>query len=138
MNFYFWHLTLTWHLTFDIYLDLTRSTEISQDLLRSHKIYWFGIIHLTFGIWHLTFGIWHLTFGIWHLVFDIWHAKTFHDIWHWYAMEFDIWRLSIDIWHLTFDIIWKCAIAIAIGYLHRIWVECKCAWVKITPLKYRI
>ena len=24
------------------------------------------------------------------------------------------------------------------GYIHRIWVECKCAWVKITPLKYRI
>ena len=31
-----------------------------------------------------------------------------------------------------------CYVRCPIGYLHRIWVECKCAWVKITPLKYRI
>ena len=31
-----------------------------------------------------------------------------------------------------------CYVRHPIGYLHRIWVECKCAWVKITPLKYRI
>ena len=62
LNFYIWHV-ITWHLTFDIfhllrshkfYWDLTRSIEISQDLLRSQKIYWFGILHFTFGIWQLT------------------------------------------------------------------------------------
>ena len=31
-----------------------------------------------------------------------------------------------------------CHVRRPIGYLHSIWVECKCAWVKITPLKYRI
>ena len=50
---------MTWHLT---------STEISQDLLRSQNIYWFGIINLTFDIWHaMTFDIyipWYLTFDM--------------------------------------------------------------------------
>ena len=96
---------------------LTRSTDISQDLLRSHKIYWYGKIHLTFDIRTFTFYIWHLKFEtsfhiwhllrsqkiywdlkistdlasyIWHLTFGIWHL-TFHDIWH----------LTFDIWHLT-------------------------------------
>ena len=42
----------------------------------------------------------------------------------------------------------SCSIQVIVGlvyyvrclfeYLHRIWVECKCAWVKITLLKYRI
>ena len=44
-----------------------RSSGISQDLLRSQKIYWIYIwIHLTliFGIWHLKFDIWY--FWYWH------------------------------------------------------------------------
>ena len=31
-----------------------------------------------------------------------------------------------------------CYVRCPIGYLQRICVECKCAWVEITPLKYRI
>ena len=31
-----------------------------------------------------------------------------------------------------------CYVCYPIGYLHRIWVECKCALVEITPLKYII
>ena len=109
MNFYFWHLIFDidtpwhdiWHLTIDIYWDITRSThywdiarsieisqdltkstEISQDLLRFQKIYWFGILHLIFNIWHLTL-IRHCH--------DIWHLTLIcHDIWHLYAMTFDI------------------------------------------------
>ena len=70
--------------------NLTRSTEISKDLL----------------IWYLTFDIWHLTFDIWHaMTFDIpWHSTTFDidmawddiiyamafEIWHWYTMTFDM------------------------------------------------
>ena len=92
---------------------LTRSTDISQDLLRSHKIYWYGKIHLTFDIRTFTFYIWHLTLTP-HFTFNIywdltrstdlasyiWHLTLiYHDIWHWYTMTFDI-----DIpWHLTFD-----------------------------------
>ena len=73
--------------------DLIRSLEISQDLLRSHKIYWgpirsteissinwFDILHLIFDTWHLTFDIdMPLTLiccEIWQLIFDIqidWH-----------------------------------------------------------------
>ena len=62
-----------------IYRDLTRSTEISQDLLRSQKIYWDlkRSTDLIFNVWHLTFDIdmplpWHLTFDI-DMTFDIWH-----------------------------------------------------------------
>ena len=79
-----------WHLTFDIYCDLTRSAEISQDLLRSHKIYWdlkrstdlaLYIWHFTFYIWYLTFTMWYLTFDIWHLTFDIWYITLIcHDM----------------------------------------------------------
>ena len=31
-----------------------------------------------------------------------------------------------------------CYVCCPIGYLHKIWIECKCALVEITPLKYRI
>ena len=99
-TFYIWYLTLTCHdMPFDIYWDLTRSTEISKDLLRSQKIYWFGIIHLTFGIWHFVFDILHLTFCIWHLTchdIEIWH-----DIWNlkFFNLTFEIWNLTFDIWH---------------------------------------
>ena len=85
-----------------IYWDLTRSTEISQDLLRSQKIYRFGILHLTCGIWHLTFEIWHSKCHDipWHFTFDIdatWHLK-FDMPWH--SITFDVWHIY-DIWHLT-------------------------------------
>ena len=114
---------------YNICWDITICTEISQDLLRSYMIYWFGKIHLKFDIWTFTFGIWHLTFDIWH-----WHAMTWHLtsteisqdllrsykicwyftwsteiskdllIWHY---TFDIWHLVFDIWHLTcHDIPW--------------------------------
>ena len=59
-----------------MYWDLTRSTEISQDI-------WF--LHLPFDIWHLTVVIWNLPFDIWHLTFDICY-------------------LTVVIWNLTFDI----------------------------------
>ena len=77
-----WHCQydMTWHFTFteishNIYWDLTRSTEISQELLRNQKINWFGNLYLTFS-------------------FDILHAMKFHDIWHCYDMTFDIWHLT--------------------------------------------
>ena len=61
-DIWLWH-AMTWHLTLDIYWDLTRSTEISQDLLRSHKIYWDLKRSIEISkdllIWQFTFGIWH-------------------------------------------------------------------------------
>ena len=60
-------------LTCDINWDLTKSSEISQDLLRSHKIYW--------ELKRYRFGIWHLAFGIWQLICDMWHVTLIcHDI----------------------------------------------------------
>ena len=91
-----WHVSI-WHdMTFDIYWDLT------QDLLRSHKIYWdltrsieissdLLIWHLIFYILYLTFDIArHLTFDNWQLTIEIWHLTL-------------IWHLT-SIWHLTIDI----------------------------------
>ena len=47
--------------------DLTRSSEIFQDLLRPHKIYCFdiyiGIRHLSFDCWLLSFILCHLSFA---------------------------------------------------------------------------
>ena len=94
----------------NIYWDLTRCTEISQDLLIWH--YTFDIWYLTFVIWRLTFDMpWHLTLifhEIWHLSFisfnltlDIRHLTFDIDIpWHCYAMTFDIYHFSVLIWHL--------------------------------------
>ena len=75
--------------------------------MRSHKIYWFDILHLIFNLWHLSFDInmilpWHLTL----ICHDTWHLIC---LWHWYAMTFDIdgslsWHLISDMWHLVFDI----------------------------------
>ena len=60
-------------LTCDINWDLTKSSEILQDLLRSHKIYW--------ELKRYRFGIWHLAFGIWQLICDMWHVTLIcHDI----------------------------------------------------------
>ena len=119
-------MTLTchdiWHLlrSHKIYGYLTRSTEISQDLLTfdiwtfTFDIWrWLDIWHLTFDIWHLLRShkiywdlarstetsqdllrshkiIWHFTFGNWHAI--PWHLTL---IWH------GIWHLTFDIWHLT-------------------------------------
>ena len=53
----------------NIYWDVTISTEISQDLLRSHKIYW-GLLRSHKIYWDLkrssdlALYIWHLTFGM--------------------------------------------------------------------------
>ena len=112
---------MTWHLTsteilqdllrsHKIYWDLTRSTEISQDLLRSHKIYW-DLTRSTELSQDLLrshkiywFGIIHYTFGIWHLTcHDIpWHLTLIcHGICH---LTFAIWHLTFAICHLTFDI----------------------------------
>ena len=74
-----------------IYWDLTRSTKISQDLLRSHTAYWFNKIQLTFDIWTFTFYIWHLTLTC-HLTFD-----TYWDL----TRSTD---LALYIWHLTLEI----------------------------------
>ena len=118
-------LWLQYNIVWDLW-DLARSTEISQDLLKSPKIYWDLTIHgdltwhLPFDIWHLTFDIWHLTLDISYLTFDIWHLTI--DNWHltfanWHLtfdichlsfaichLPFAIWNLTFDIWHLTFDI----------------------------------
>ena len=68
--FEIWYLTFYfWHLTFDIYWDLTRSTDLS------------------FYIWYLTcHGIpWHsMTFDIWHLTCDIWHDWRHWCSWYWH------------------------------------------------------
>ena len=99
-----------------IYWDLTRSIEISSDLLRiwdlttrsSGLTIDFKIRNLTFHIWHFIFVIWLLKFDIGYLTLENWHLKT--DIWHltfdFWHLTFDIWHLTFDIWHLTFDI-WK-------------------------------
>ena len=75
-------------ITHKIYWDLTRFSEILQDLLKSHKIYrdLKRSLESALCIWHLTF---------------ICHC---HDI---RQLSFDIWHLTFDIdmpWHLTFDI----------------------------------
>ena len=67
--------------------DLTRYHGISQDILRSHKIYWSDLVwHLTFDFLLIIYYIWHLTFDIFHLTFDIWHdiipINTHKWYWH--------------------------------------------------------
>ena len=80
MTFDIWHLTfdISWHLTFhDIWHFMT--FDISQDLLRSHKIYWdltrSTEISKDLLIWHYVFDICHLVFDIWHWNHMTWYSK---------------------------------------------------------------
>ena len=108
---------------------LIRSTDISQDLLRSFKIYWFNIINFTFDIWQVTssdkwlfnFEFWQLTFDFWYLTFDIdmtliwhWYDIDMKLIWNWYDIDIKfLWQwYDIDmalIWHwyvIDMSLIW--------------------------------
>ena len=79
----------------NIYWDLTRCTEISQDLLRSHKIYWDLTRSSDFAkyIWHLIFELLLLTLTCHDIPFDIWHLLRSHKI-YWFGIihsTFGIW-----------------------------------------------
>ena len=131
MTFDIWHLTIDiyWDLTrsthywdiarsIEISQDLTKSTEISQYLLRSHKIYRdlkrstdlaFYILHLLFDIWHLTcHDIWHLTFNIWHLISEV---------------------LLFYVWHFTFDIDMPCLILMILAQSYLIITDGFCGYL---------
>ena len=114
-NTTYWNITRSTEISRDllrsheIYWDLTRSTEISQDLLRSHKIYW-DLTRFTEIYWDLTrFTEISQDLLRSHKIYwyDLtWHQHLTFDIWH---LTFDIWNLTFDIWHLTFDI-WQLTI----------------------------
>ena len=95
--------------------DLTRSTEISQDLLRYHKIFWdltrsSDISHdlLMWQNTYMTFDIWTFTFAIWHLLSqDLLRSHKFYwDLTRSTKISQDllIWQHTFDIWTFTFDI----------------------------------
>ena len=96
-----------------IFWDLTRSTEISQDLLILPKI-----LHLIFVIWHLSYLLLFCCWHFWYFLkvvdiliflrfFYIYYFETCLNIFTFLHLTFDmifIWRLAFDICCFSFDI----------------------------------